>query len=120
MEKKKRLINKAVDWIRGRGFRKIRANVEDFETPTHYSAAAKDDVFVPDVTAVRRGKKSYVEIALKSGNIRRTISKWKLLSTLANRKGGKLFLLAPRGHKAFAERIVKTHHLRAQVVNLKA
>ncbi|MDX1407118.1 MAG: hypothetical protein R3330_03265 [Saprospiraceae bacterium] len=118
MEKKKKLISKAVDWIRSRGFGKIRANVDEFETPTNYSAAFEEDVFVPDVTAVKRGKKSYVEIALKTDNIRRTISKWKLLSTLANRKGGKLFLLAPRGHKAFAERIVKTHHLRAKVVYL--
>lgn len=118
--KKSKFIQRAVDWVRKRGYEKIRANAEDFEKPTHYSAYEEEDVFVPDVTAVKRGRKNYVEVALKNGNVRRTITKWKLLSTLANRTGGKLFLLAPHGHKAFAERIVKTHHLNAQIVSLRA
>ena len=55
----------------------------------------------------------------KTDNTERRISKWKLLGTLAKMKGGKLFLLAPKGHKSFTETIVKNHHLNAQVVYLE-
>ena len=57
------------------------------------------------------GTKSYIEIALKTDDMRATISKWKLFGTLAAQKGGKLYLLAARGHKSFAERIVQQHNL---------
>ena len=57
------------------------------------------------------GAKSYIEIALKTDDKKAMISKWKLLGTLAARKGGKLYLLAARGHKSFAEKIVQNHNL---------
>ncbi|MEO0875791.1 MAG: hypothetical protein AAFY48_14440 [Bacteroidota bacterium] len=33
------------------------------------------------------------------------------MSTLASMKGGKLYLLAPRGHKAYVERLRDEHQL---------
>ena len=63
-----------------------------------------------------RGRKSYVEIAIKTENVQRRISKWNLLSTLATMKSGKLFLFAPKGHQTFTEKIVKKHLLNAAVI----
>ena len=72
-----------------------------------------------DATGVSRGRKSYFEIALKTEDVRRRISKWMLLSTMALMKGGKLFLFAPKGHKTFAEKVVKKHLLNAEIIYFK-
>lgn len=112
-------IKLAVQWAKKRGFKKIKANCEDFETPTPYVRKGKEQTFVPDVTGMLRGKKSYIEIATKWNDVRRKISKWNLLSTLASIKGGKLFLIAPRGHKSFAKEVVKKHKLNAEVIYMK-
>lgn len=112
-------IDKAVQWAKKQGFDQIKANCEEYETPTQYTRPGEESAFIPDVTGIQMGRKNYVEIAVKTENVRRKVSKWKLLSTLAGMKGGKLFLLAPRGHKSFAENVVKEHNLSAQVVYLK-
>jgi len=114
------LIERAAQWAEKRGFKKIKVNCEGYETPTQYTNQEEGEPFIPDVTGMQLGGKSFVEIATKTDDEQRRISKWKLLSTLANMKGGKLFLLAPKGHKSFTEGIVKKHHLNAQVVYLKS
>ena len=115
---KKKFINEVADWVKKKGYKRIRANNESYETPIEYTSTEKDKTYTPDVTGILRGRKSYFEIALKTDNKQRRITKWKLLSTLAKLKGGKLFLLAPRGHKAFAQRIIKKYNLEAQLVPL--
>lgn len=115
---KRNFIKRAVKWAEKQGFMKIKADCEDYETPSQYTSVQKDHTFVPDLTGVKMGKKNYVEVATKTDNVRRVVSKWKLLSSLAAIKGGKLFLLAPKGHKAFTERIVDRYQLNARVVYL--
>ena len=98
----------------------IKANWEDFDTPSGYHRKGQDDSVVPDITGRKLGKKFYVEIAMKADDMKRRVSKWKLLSTLASMKGGKLFLLAPKGHKAGVARALKKFDLpNTQLVYLK-
>jgi len=113
---------KAIDWAKKRGLSNIRANWVNFDPPSAFRRKKSDQPIVPDITGRKAGGhgKWYVEIALKTENKKRLISKWKLLSTLAAMRGGKLFLLAPHGHKAFAERILNTYELpHTQLVYLK-
>ena len=117
--KDNRFIKKAVQWAENHGFKNLKANLEGYETPTQFTSQESDKALIPDITGVQLGGKSYIEVATKTENINRSISKWKLLSTLADMKGGKLFLLAPKGHKHFTEQIVKERHLNADVVYLK-
>ncbi len=107
----------AINWAKKRGFKSIKANTDDYETPSHFSRPDGDKV-IPDVTGMQSSGKSYVEIATKTDDVQRRISKWKLLSTMAQVKGGKLYLLAPRGHKAFTENIVKDYNLDARVISV--
>lgn len=111
-------IKSGVEWAKKRGFSNIQANLEDFENPTQFSLNAEDDAFVPHITGLKTGGKSYFEIAMKDDNVTRRVSKWKLLSTMAARKGGKLFLLAPKGHKTFAESLVRNHNLNAEIKSI--
>lgn len=112
------LFEKAISWAKNQGFSKIKANTDDYETPVSFKKAGEETPFVPDITGVRLGGKSYVEIATKSDDVRRKVTKWKLLSTLAAMKQGKLYLLAPRGHKSFTEGIVERHNISANVISI--
>lgn len=108
---KKEYFNKVVNWAKRRGISDIKANCEGFEQPSVFTKVEGEQPFTPDVTGKKSGSKFYLEIATKTENIQRDVSKWKLLSKLARMKGGKLFLMAPKGHKAFVERILKKHNL---------
>ncbi len=108
---KDKLFEKAIAWAEKKGFKEIKANTEEFETPVAFKTLNEDKVIVPDITGRAMGYKSYIEIALKEENEQELISKWKLFCTMAARKGGKLYLLAARGHKTFAEKVVKDYNL---------
>lgn len=73
---------------------------------------------VPHITGLKTGGKSYIEVALKTDMVHDMVSKWKLLSLLAARKGGKLYLLTPRGHKRFAEELVKDYNVNAEIKSI--
>jgi hypothetical protein len=111
-------FEKAIDWARKRGFSNIKANHEDYEAPSQFARGEENEPFIPDITGLKTGGKSYIEIATKTDMVHDKISKWKLLSTLAARKGGKLFLLTPRGHKRFAEEIVRDYNLSAEIKSI--
>ncbi len=116
---KQKYITKAIDWAKKRGYSAIKANHEEFETPTQFTKPNEDQPYIPDVTGRKRNKKIYIEVATKTEDTRRRITKWKLLSTLASMKGGKFFLLAPHGHKAFTQRLMDKYNLNAQLVYIK-
>lgn len=101
----------AIDWAKSLSLSDFKANTEGYESPKTFNNANDDQAFTPDMTGQRRTNKFYLEIALKSEDSRTLVSKWKLLSTLASMKGGKLYLLAPRGHKAFVANILESHQL---------
>ncbi len=117
-EKSKKLYNIAISWIKRRGFQKVRAKVDGFNDPKTFHRKRDDESFTPDLSALHYGNRSYFEIALKSEPRQRLISKWTLLSELAAKKGGDLFLFAPHGHKSFAERIVENHDINACIVKI--
>ena len=116
--KKSNFYEKMIQWVKTHSFSKIKANSDGYEKPTAFRKPDDDETFTPDVTAVKLGTKNYFELALKSEDPERTIRKWKLLSTLADMKNGTLYLFAPRGHKAFATKIVEGRNLNAKVISI--
>ncbi len=117
MSKDDDLIKKILDTFVSRGgYTEIKANIEGYETPTALSGKGNEDRVVPDITALKRGGRWYIEVVRKDGEVEKTVSKWKLLSTLGKSKSGGLILFAPSGHFAFAERLIKKHDIPAQIV----
>ncbi len=108
---KDKIFQKAISWTQNRGFSEIKANTEDYETPAVFSRQNGVAPVIPDITGILQGSKSYIEIALKEEDRQLLISKWKLLSMMASRKGGKLYLLAVKGQKTFADKIVEEYDL---------
>lgn len=116
---KDKLFQKAINWTQRKGFNDIKANTEDFDTPRVFTQNNGDETVVPDITGRMHGSRSYIEIVSKEADKQSLISKWKLFCKLTAGKGGKLYLLAARGHKTFAENIVKNYNLyNAKVVSI--
>lgn len=117
MSKDEELIKKVLDsWVARNGYSEIRANIEGFEAPSTLSNKESDDKLVPDITAIKRGGRWYIEVVRKDADAEKTVSKWKLLSILGKNKGGGLILIAPAGSFAFAERLSKKHDINAQII----
>ena len=112
------LISTVVKWAKSHGFKDIRANIEGYDTPKSYERAADSQLFTPDVTATNMFNKHYLEVSMKTDALRSSVSKWKLLSELASLKGGKLYLMAPRGHVRFTRDVVAEHNIPAEVVRI--
>lgn len=117
--KNENLIKEGIKKILGtKKFDSLRANIPGFEPPVSFSKVDGDGSFVPDITATKDGEKNYYELAIKNKNIQETVSKWKLLSQMAQIKNGKFFLIIPRGNFAFAQRTMEKYGVRAGVIKL--
>ncbi|GIV30875.1 MAG: hypothetical protein KatS3mg030_670 [Saprospiraceae bacterium] len=112
-------LDQAIQWVKSRGFTNIRSIHDEFESPAEFSRSGDDDDSMrPAITALSTGGKNYIEIAVKAEDMQRQITKWKLLSVMAARKGGKFYLLTPRGFKRYAENIVREHNLNAVIKSI--
>jgi len=116
--KKEKYFERALKWVTKNGFSNVKANHESYPDPSQFRKADGEDPIVPDITAVKQGGKSYIEIATKTEAVEPHVSKWKLLSTMADRKGGHLVLLAPKGHKTFTSQVVEKYFIRAKIVSI--
>ncbi len=112
-------LEKAIQWAKRKGMQDIKANIEEYETPSHFTQSGKEAPIIPDITGIQMGSKNYVEVALKTEDVTSTVSKYKLLATMAAMRGGSLYILAPKGHKSFADTVVKDYSLNAKVIYLK-
>lgn len=105
--------------VKKKGFENIRANAEGYETPAKIRRGKDtEEFFIPDCTGEVNGRKSYFELGMKSEDERELVTKWRLLSSLANHKHGKLYLAVPRGHMAFTNRILADYPISAEVVKI--
>ncbi len=117
MSKEDDLIKKILDSFVSRGgYSEVKANIEGFETPSALSNKGSEERVVPDITVIKRGVRWYIEVVKKDADVEKTVSKWKLLSTLGRSRGGGLILMAPSGNFAFAERLSKKHDITAQII----
>lgn len=113
-------LENAVDWVKKKGYINIKAPLEGYEDPKPFFQRSKNQTITPDITATNvQGNKQYIQIALKSDSVQQVVTKWKFFSQLALMKQGKLFLLAPKGHKAFTDKTVDRYNINATVIALK-
>src|SRR4029079_4285397 len=119
MTKEDDLIKKILDSFVSRGgYSEVKANIDGYETPSALSNKENDERVVPDITAIKRGGRWYIEVVRKDGEIEKTVSKWKLLSMLGKARNGGLILMAPSGQYAFAERLIKKHDIHAKIIKM--
>jgi len=118
-EEKEKFFREALSWAERKGFHTIKASFGDFERPKSFKSLSMEYAFSPDMSAIKRTHKNYFEIGLKADDgVRRIATRWKLLATLAAREGGKLYILAPRGHRSFVQGMIDQYKLNSQVVSI--
>lgn len=116
---KEQYLSKAIEWVEGRPIEKMCANYEGYEKPQSFINQATDEEVTPDISFVsKQGIKNYTEIALKSDQKTQLVTRWKLLSTMANLKKGRLFLIAPKGHKMFTQQLVNQYNINAKILSI--
>lgn len=113
---KNNYLNQALKWVKKKQTTSLRVKLEGYEDPKVFRSKSNNEEFQADFSFITpKGAKHFTDVALKNENPRKTVVKWKILSFMASMKKGKLHLLAPRGHKAFTERIVKRHNINAVI-----
>ncbi len=115
------IIQTVAELVEKKGYDEVRADLlEGYESPSKLVRKNSDqsDVYVPDVTGIKRGRKDYFEIALKTDEPAKLASKWKLLGTVAKMKRGSFFLVVPKGHFRFASEIIKKYDIEAELIKL--
>lgn len=112
------LIQKIADQLASKGFEDIRADIEGFESPARLVRQSDDFEFTPDVTAMRKGRKYYCELAIKTDAVRRLVGKWMLIATLAEMKGGKFQIYVPHGNMKFTRELVDEYEITADIIKI--
>ena len=120
-EQNRDIIETVAEYVKKKGYENIRVDLLDgYEAPSKLVRKNSDteDVYIPDVTGVKRGRKDYFEVVIKSDEASKLASKWQLLGTVAKMKRGELYLVVPKGHFRFASDIVKRYSIEAEVIKL--
>lgn len=117
--KKDQYLKKATMWAENKATDSLKTIYKGFEDPKIFTNKATQEVIQADMSYITSsGAKHYSDIALKTENTKKLVSKWKLLSFMASSKRGKLHLLAPNGHKAFTRKLIDRHNINAQIHSL--
>ncbi len=117
-EKFKELLKKAVKRLQSRGFDEIKTSLDGFDNPIGFSQKKSDVEYTPDLTAKNHKGVCYFEIAQKTNDITRLVSKWKLLSTIADMRDSKFTILIPYGHNKFTQELVDQYKIKANLMRL--
>lgn len=116
--KYKELLEKAVEQVQRRGFKDIRVKLDGYEEPKSFSQQKEDNTYIPDITATNSKGKFYFEIAQKTNDTTSMVSKWKLLSTIAEMKNGGLNILVPYGQSKFTNELVEQYNINAKLLKM--
>lgn len=112
-------IDKAITWAERKSYSSLRAKKEGYDEPKIFTNQSTQEQIQADLSFISsNGDKYFTEIALKTDDPQPLVTKWKLLSIMAEIKNGKLFLLTPKGHKVFTQRLVKEYKIDAEIFSI--
>ena len=115
---KDKYIDKVITWVEKRKISSIQTTSEGYDDPKIFTNQSTQDQVQADVSFTIDNATHYSEIALKCENTRKLVTRWKLLSTMANVKKGQLHLFAPKGHKIFTKKLVEDNNIDALIHSL--
>ncbi len=118
VDKYEPLLKKAIKYVEARGFKEVKTKLDGYESPNSFAQKKEDNEYTPDITAENNKGKFYFEIAQKTDNVNRLVSKWKLLSTLAQMKNGSFSILVPYGMNKFTEDLIDTYKIDAKIIKM--
>lgn len=117
-EKYDEALTKALKIVEAKGFDDIRADFEGYEAPAAFQRQESEISYTPDITATKNDRKFYFEIAKKTDQQDKLISKWKLLSMMSKIKNGSFHILVPYGQMKFTRELLDAHHIEANLIKM--
>ena len=112
-------FEQAIEWASAKSDAAVKANFEGFDKPKSFINQRTSEEVSPDISFTgRNGRTNYTVIAIKDDNSQKMITQWKLLAQMVTAQNGKFHILAPRGHKMFAQRIVEQYGIPGQIYSL--
>lgn len=116
---KENYFDKGIEWVSKKASNTFKASVDGYEPTKVFRNKSTGYEIQPDFSfETLGGSKSYTEIAIKSDSPQKLVTRWKLLSLMAAMKQGKLYLLAPKGHKMFTQKLVDKNNINATINSL--
>ena len=74
-------IEKAVNYIKAKGYEYIKADIEGYETPKTFRRKGTDGFITPDIEAEKNGRTYFFDISLKSEDPSLLKTKWLFLES---------------------------------------
>ncbi len=113
------LKKQAIKILEKKGYKEIKTDLPNYESPTAFNQVGTDEAYQPDLTARTSMSKHYFEIIEdKNQDVLKVAGKWKLMSKLAEIKNGKFFVLVPHGLMSYTRRLLENHRIEADIIKL--
>lgn len=117
-EKYSETLETALPKLKNLGFGDFKADLPGYEVPAGFAMVGEEAKFVPDIAANRKGRKAYIEVAKKTQETTKLVSKWKLLAKIATLKNGFFGIIAPRGTVKFTKELLDEYQISAQLIRI--
>ncbi|MDC1403125.1 hypothetical protein N8328_01825 [Crocinitomicaceae bacterium] len=104
-------IEKAVNYIKAKGYEYIKADIEGYETPKTFRRKGTDGFITPDIEAEKNGRTYFFDISLKSEDPSLLKTKWLFLESLSKMKSGTFRVITTKGHFKFTDTMLEDIHL---------
>ncbi len=116
---KENYLEKAIEWAKKKSTDSIQVNREEYEPPKVFKNRTTGEEVQADLSfSSEDGVVSFVDIAMKSDSSQKLVTRWKLLSLMASLKNGKLYLLTPKGHKMFTQKLIDQYKIDATIYSI--
>ena len=112
------MIEEAIVKLVETGHEQIKADTTEWESPAKMVNTSSGVEFTPDITARMHGAKVYAEIAHKTEDERKLVTKWRLLETVARMKKGAFKIFVPRGHLKFTRDLLSRHNMEPELIKM--
>lgn len=101
------LLLKALDRTLQLGFEEVKCDTDGYERPNAFMSKERDIEIVPDITAVKGGRKHIIELGLKTDDTVSLKSKWLFLKTLSEMRHQPFLIFTTKGHMSFTNKMIK-------------
>lgn len=113
------IVSKVIPILESQGYQNFRAELPDYETPNGFKLQSTGDLrFVPDLSAKKNDKKTFFDISSKNSDPKQLVSKWQLLSRIANLRKGSFKIVAPRGTVTYTRSLMEKYDISAELVQI--
>lgn len=117
--KHQRIIKRLAKHLRSKGYLQVRADIPNMDSPTEINWKGDERKYVPDLSAVNRGKRYLFEVETDDSiNDKHTRMQWRVFAAYAYQKNASFIVVVPGGSAEKAGKRLKELSLPGKVLEL--